>query len=181
MKKRKTVIKTQNSKIQNMKTGNTAMEDSLNQKVHQEALSKQNDEFQENRKKLQDETQSYKYSQSSKFSSVSRSLVFGILGTIWVVIYSDDSIVIPNDWLLYSLFSCLAFLFADVFHYFLDSISYQNELSKLDKYTTQEELDTKHEKKMDSISKRSHLFIKIKFVILFVACLFFVVGILSKA
>jgi len=177
MKKCKTVIKTQNSKIQNMKTGNTAMEDRLNQKVHQEALSKQNDEFQENRKKLQDETQSYKYSQSSKFSSVSRSLVFGILGTIWVVIYSDDSIVIPNDWLLYSLFSCLTFLFADVVHYFLDSISYQKELSKLDKYTTQEELDTKHEKKMDSISKRSHLFIIIKFVILFVACLFFVVGI----
>ena len=55
------------------------------QKVLQEVLLKPNS-FEEKRDKLQEELQGYYYGQSSKFSSVSRSLIFGILATIWVFI-----------------------------------------------------------------------------------------------
>ena len=38
---------------------------------------------------LENELQGYRYSQSSKFSSVSRTLVLGIIGTIWTIILNS--------------------------------------------------------------------------------------------
>ena len=120
------------------------------------------------------------YSQSSKFSSVSRSLVFGMIGTIWVITYTDKTIDLPNYWLLFSLFVCLLFLLADVVHYFWDSMSYQSELYRMESYKTQEDLDEKHEKRMDVINNRSHYFIVAKFIILLISALLFFIGIICK-
>ena len=149
------------------------------QKVHQEFQPLQNS-FEKRKKELLEETQEYMYSQSSKFSSVSRNLVLGILGTIWVITYADKAFDIPNNWLLRSLFVCLFFLLTDVVHYFWDSMSYHKELFTMDKYTSQEDLDDKHEKRMNYISKRSHYFIVAKFMILLFGALFFVIGIILK-
>lgn len=145
-----------------------------------EAPQSEKDEFEKRRKELQDETQNFMYHQSSKFSSVSRTLVLGIIGTIWVITYTDGNLCIPNIWLFVSLLLGLSFLTVDVIHYFWDSMSYHEELYNLDDYTSMAELNEKHEPKMNEINKRSHIFIKIKFWVLIIAALFFLLGILMK-
>lgn len=150
------------------------------QKGLQEALQSEKDEFEKRRKELLDETQDFMYHQSSKFSSVSRALVLGIIGTIWVITYTDGNLCIPNKWLFRSLVCGLIFLTVDVIHYYWDSISYYKELYKLDEYTTMAELDKMHEPKMNAINKWSHRFIVIKFWVLIIASSFFLIGFFMK-
>lgn len=138
------------------------------------------DEFEKRKQELQDETQQYMYQQSSKFSSVSRSLVLGIIGTIWVLTYVDGNLLIPNGWMLSSLVAGLIFLLTDVIHYFWDSMSYHCEAYKLDNYKNQHDLDKEHEPRMDRINKRSHWFIVAKFIILMAASILFAIGLSLK-
>lgn len=148
-------------------------------KDHQEVLSSK-DNFVERKQNLLDETQKYMYQQSSKFSSVSRSLILGIIGTLWVLTYTEGKLRVPNFWLLSSLIGCLLFLFVDVIHYFWDSMSYQCELYRLDKYKTQKELDEDHEDIMDYINKRSNCFLVAKFIILIISSWLFAYGLYLK-
>ena len=134
------------------------------------------DEFEDKLEKLQDETQGYIYSQSSKFSSIARNLTFGILGTIWVLTYSEGKCTIPNNWLLGALILSLVYLVADVCHYFSDTISYHNELNAMDNYRTMLDINEKHEPFMDKISQRSYQFLWAKFIILAFACVLFLIG-----
>lgn len=156
--------------------------ESVNQKDHQEVQQvKRNPSsnmFEEKKQKLQDETQNYMYQQSSKFSSVSRNLVLGIIGTNWFLTYVDGKLRIPNRYLFASLLLGLMFLLVDVIHYFVDSVSYQKELCSLDKYETEQELESKHEPEMDKINKRSHRFIIAKFVLLVFASVLFFIGLI---
>lgn len=145
---------------------------------HQEVLHKRSD-FRTRKEQLQNELQGYMYNQSSKLSSVSRNLTFGMLGTIWVITYSDGKMTIPNPYLFYALFISLLYMVVDVIHYFLDSISYHHQQYKLDNYTTDVEIDRIHEKKMDKINKRSHYFLIGKTIVLFVAAIFFIRGIIE--
>lgn len=157
-------------------------ENFLNQKDHQGVQQVKGDicnTFEEKRQKLQDETQDFKYQQSSKFSSVSRNLVLGIIGTNWFLTYVDGKLRIPNIYLFISLLLGLMFLFVDVIHYFWDSMSYQKELYSLDKYKTKQELENKHEPRMNAINKRSHKFIIAKFVLLLTASAFFFIGLIK--
>ena len=135
--------------------------------------------FEEKKQKLQDETQDFKYQQSSKFSSVSRNLVLGIIGTNWFLTYVDGKLRIPNLCLFISLLLGLMFLFVDVIHYFWDSMSYQKELYSLDKYKTEQELENKHEPRMNAINKRSHRFIIAKCVLLLIASALFFIGLIK--
>lgn len=130
-------------------------------------------------KELQEETQGFMYQQSSNFSSVSRNLVLGIIGTNWFLTYVDGKLRIPNQYLFASLLLGLMFLLVDVIHYFGDSVSYQKELYSLDKYETEQELESKHEPKMDKINKRSHRFIIAKFVLLVFASALFFIGLIK--
>lgn len=151
------------------------------QRGHQATQPSKKDEFDRRKQELLDETQQYMYQQSSKFSSVSRNLVLGIIGTIWVLTYADGKLSIPNKYLLCSLILGLLFLLVDVIHYFWDAISYQREIYRLDKYKNQLELDKKHEPQMDSINIRSHWFIIAKFCILVLASTSFAIGLSLKA
>ena len=47
-------------------------------------------------------------------------------------------------------------------------------------FSNQEDLDNKHEPKMDKINKRSHQFLIIKFVILIIAAVLFTAGLIAK-
>ena len=132
--------------------------------------------FEERKEKLQEETQQFMYAQSSKFSSVSRSLIFGILGTIWVLTYKEGRMTIPNDFLLSSLMLCLLYLFSDVIHYYTDSRAYKKELYRLDKYKTLEDLENQHEPIMDQINKNSHSFIIFNFCVLIFSSAYLIVG-----
>lgn len=168
------------SKTRGDKQGKVPSQGTPVQKDHQEAPQPKNDSFKENKEKLQTETQHYMYDQSSKFSSVSRTLIFGIIGTIWVITYSEGMLHIPNYGLLISLIFGLLYMLTDVFHYFLDSVSYHKEIYDLDNYERQEDLDKIHEPKMDKINKRSYLFLIIKFVILIIAAVLFTAGLIAK-
>lgn len=149
-------------------------------KARQEVLLDAKNSFDTRKQKLQDETQGFMYAQSSMLSSVSRNLVFGIIGTIWVLTYVEGSLNFPNGWLFASLLVGLLFLFIDVIHYYMDSISYNKELYRLDSYKNDKDLETKHEPKMNSINKRSHCFIIAKFWILILASILFGIGLLMK-
>ena len=142
----------------------------------QEAQYERSD-FKTRKKQLQDELQGYMYSQSSKLSSVSRNLIFGILGTIWVMTFSEGKMTIPNPYLFYALLASLLFMVVDVFHYFWDSISYHRQQYKLDSYMNHEEIENIYEKRMDKINNRSHYFLIGKTSVLLLAALFFIVGI----
>lgn len=148
------------------------------QRVQQEVQSKRSN-FKNRKQQLQNELQGYMYSQSSKLSSVSRNLTFGMLGTIWVMTYSEGKMTIPNPYLFYALLSSILFMVVDVVHYFWDSISYHRQQYKLDKYKTNEEIDNIHEKQMDKINKRSHNFLLGKTFVLFLAALLFIRGIIE--
>ena len=134
---------------------------------------------QDRKQELLDETQNFMYQQSSKFSSVSRNLVLGIIGTIWFLTYVDGKLSIPNPWLFCCLLLGLLFLLIDVIHYYWDSISYQSELYQLNEYNTPKEFDDNHELKMDRINKRSHRFIVAKFWMLMMASILFGFGIVA--
>lgn len=184
MKNQKKEINSQNHLLDKlrMKQDQSQQEKSLNRKDHQEVQQEKNDDnnkFEEKKQKLQDETQGFMYQQSSKFSSLSRNLVFGIIGTIWFLIYVDGKLKITNLFLLVSLLSGLVFLFCDVIHYYKDSRSYQDELHRLDGYRTEQDLIDKHEPNMDKINKQSHQFINIKFYLLVLTVVFFALGFIS--
>jgi hypothetical protein len=156
-------------------------EEHLNPKDHQEVQQVKRDgdnTFEEKKQELQGETQDFMYQQSSKFSSVSRNLVLGIIGTNWFLTYVDGKLRIPNLYLFISLLLGLMFLFVDVIHYFWDSMSYQKELYRLDEYKTEQDLIDKHEPKMDKINKRSHIFIVVKFSLLVFASILFFIGLI---
>lgn len=148
-------------------------------KVPQEPQPKINS-FEDKREKLQEELQGYYYSQSSKFSSVSRSLVFGILATIWVFIYTDGEISITNQVLLYALIAGVLYLTIDILHYFIDSISYHKEQYRLDEYKTMEDLNYRHEPFMDGVNKRSYTFFITKFIVLSLTAFLFIANIIQR-
>ncbi len=94
--------------------------------------------------------------------------------------YAEGTLNFPNGWLFSSLLAGLSFLLIDVIHYYTDSLSYNRELYRLDKYVSQKDLDVKHEPKMDSINKRSHIFIVMKFWVLIFTSILFIMGLLLK-
>ena len=61
-------------------------------KDHQEVPLGEGNSFEKRKQELQDETQQFMYAQSSKFSSVARNLILGIIGTVWVLTYGSSDI-----------------------------------------------------------------------------------------
>ena len=177
-----TTNRTHRNRPHSNKTPNRSNRDKiLVQKDRQEVQQSKDDPFLKRKQELLDETQEFMYNQSSKFSTVSRNLILGIVGTIWILTYSDGKLDIPNGWLLWSLLLAIFFLLVDLIHYFWDTMSYHDELYKLDEYKSQDEIDHIHEPKMDSINKRSHKFIVFKFCMLLITSILFLVGIIVKS
>ena len=168
------------NKAPNSKQGNLDNKVVRNRNRHQEIQQPRESKFEARKKELLDETQTYMYQQSSKFSSVSRNLAIGIIGTIWILTYTDGKLHIPNCCLLVSLIAALLLLMTDVIHYFWDSRSYQREIYKFDGYNSTKDLLMKHETTMDAINQRSGRFIVAKFVILIISTILFAIGLLLK-
>ncbi len=155
-------------------------EEILAQKDLQEVRLSKDEDFLQRKQRLSDQTQDYMYSQSTKFSSVSRQLILGIIGTVWVVTYKDHEISIPYIILNIGLFLSIVYLCVDVLHYYWDSNSYQKELYNIDTYKSENDLSEKHEPFMDKVNIRSHRFIFVKFWLLMVVTFMFFIGMLFK-
>lgn len=79
-------------------------------------------------KKELEECQNYHYNQSSKVSSLSRNIVFGIIGTSWVLIYANGSYKRPCLGIIIALGLSFVYLLLDLTHYFSDSCSYKKRI-----------------------------------------------------
>lgn len=130
----------------------------------------------ENIQELLEECQEYHYAQSSKFSQLSRSLVFGILGTIWILSYSEQGFTPNNNWQIWTLIAGFIYLAIDVCHYFCDSCFYRNEYFHFKK----ERNISTHDDKMNKRSKISYHAICWKFIILISVCILFLIGFIKQ-
>lgn len=131
-------------------------------------------------KKELEECQGYHYSQSSKVSSLSRNIVYGIIGTCWIVIYADNQYHEPCLWLIIVLGLSFVYLLLDLAHYFSDSCSYRREYFRLDRDKKAEGILYRHEEYMDGVSKRSFYLLIVKFICVLVIAGFFVIGIIRQ-
>jgi len=146
-------------------------------KVPQEVQSLEgSNDFNKKKAELADETQNYMYSQSSKFSSVSRNLIFGIMGTIWAFTFTKGEMTLSNLWLVGALVLCIVYFMLDVIHYYTDTNSYNKEQYRLDSYKNEQDLQ-EHERIMDRINKCSNIFIKWKFRTLILITILFLIGV----
>lgn len=128
--------------------------------------------------KRKEECEQYHYAQSSKVSTLARNIIYGIVGTIWVIVYSssENLVELPCMVLRVCLVTCFLYLLLDLVHYFCDAYSYRKESFQLE---TVDYLD-QHEKYMDKISRRSFIILCIKFGgTIFIAFLF-IVGFLRQ-
>ena len=126
--------------------------------------------------KLLDECQNFHYAQSSKFSTLARTLVFGIIGTIWILSYSKDGFTPSNNCLFWSLIVSFLYLAVDLCHYFWDSCFYRSEYFQFDK----EKDISKHDERMNKRAHSSFYAICGKFIILCFVCILFVVGFIKQ-
>lgn len=123
-----------------------------------------------------EECQSYHYLQSKQTSTLTRQLVYGIMGTIWVLSFNNGHFYVNNKFYYLVLIFSLAFMLFDVFHYFLDSLSYRKEYFKIVQGERMKEESIKHEDFMIQVSERSFMFLKIKFGLCMFVSLMFVIG-----
>ena len=128
------------------------------------------------KKKLLEECQNYHYSQSSKASSLSRTIIYGIIGTCWILIYADNEFHEPCILLEIALASSFIYLLLDLIHYFTDSCSYRKEYFRLNDDLTAD----RHEKYMDKVSKRSFYILIMKFGLAIVIAVIFIIGTLRQ-
>ena len=130
-------------------------------------------------KKLE-ECQEYHYSQSSKVSSLSRNIVYGIIGTCWVLIYAENRYHEPCLWIVIALGLSFIYLILDLIHYFSDSCSYRCEYFRLSRDKNNEGIEYRHEEYMDIVSKRIFHLLIAKFVCVLIIAVIFIIGILSQ-
>ena len=126
--------------------------------------------------KLLDECQNFHYAQSSKFSTLARTLVFGIIGTIWILSYSTNGFNPSNNCLLWSLIVSFLYLAVDVCHYFWDSCFYRSEYFNFEK----EKEVLKHDERMEERARKSFKSLIAKFAILIIICILFIVGFVQQ-
>lgn len=126
--------------------------------------------------KLLDECQNFHYAQSSKFSTLARTLVFGIIGTIWILSYSTNGFNPSNNCLLWSLIVSFLYLAVDLCHYFWDSCFYRSEYFKFEK----EKDISEHDKRMRERSQLSNRAIWVKSIIFIFVCGLFIGGFVKQ-
>ena len=128
----------------------------------------------------QKECQEYHYSQSSKVSTLARTIVYGIIGTLWILIYSDNIYREPCLWIKIALGLSFSYLLMDLAHYFWDSCNYRKEYFRLEQERNRDGILHRHEEYMDGVSKRSFLLLKVKFISVFIISIVFLIGIMTQ-
>ena len=130
--------------------------------------------------KLLDEWQKYLYSQSSNFSKLSRAVVYGLIGIIWILFYGKDGFNSTNNTLLLAL--CLGFLYLsiDIVHYFWDTCFYRQETKFLCDNNISDNVIAIHKKNMAKNAKRSFCWIIAKFIFLLSIVLTFFIGFIQQ-
>lgn len=132
-------------------------------------------------KKLYDqsigEAQDYYFGQSEKVTTISRTLVFGMIATIWVVWYRDGDM---NDlhWVLVSaLCMCFVYLLLELILYFANACFYHKQLDNLDKHFGKKDyLDKEYNDNLQAFSKRAYVWLIVKFSFFLLSAVCFLLG-----
>ena len=116
---------------------------------------------------------------TGNFSTVARTLMFGIIGTIWIITYSEAGLNFSNSWLFAALCLCLFYFLVDVIHYFWSAMIYQNisrkakECKTFGAYLVQKRRTEKN-------SCRTVACVVIKFIVLIISAIAFCIGLYTK-
>lgn len=126
------------------------------------------------------ECENYKYTQSSKVSTISRNIIFSMIGTIWVIFYSNGKVIqIPSALLLIALGFSFFYLLLDLIHYYSDTSSYKKESFRLSEEIDIEIQKERHEEFMNKVSIRSFIIFRAKFWWVIITSIIFVLGIIT--
>lgn len=126
------------------------------------------------------ECQEYHYSQSSNVSKLARTVVYGMIGTLWILIYSNNVYREPCLWVKIALGLCFFYLLLDLGHYFWDACNYRNEYFRLEREQNREGILYRHEEYMNRVSIRSFRLLIVKFISVFVISAVFLIGVLVQ-
>ncbi len=119
--------------------------------------------------------------QSGKVSSISRTMVYGIIGAIWAMMCSQDFEMSQfNDCLKTSVIMGFIYLLLDITHYFVDACRYRLESFRLDKKVDAFYLFNSSRVKMDNIVVCSFIAVVFKYFISLATSVVFLVGLLQK-
>lgn len=114
---------------------------------------------------------------TEKTSDLGRKLIFGLIGTIWFIIYNKtDGVIFQSDWFAISISFAFAYLIIDYLHYFLGTIIsyYIRKGARVCNKSSNDEMKKELEK--DYYRKKLHYLFYSKFVILFFTVFFFILG-----
>ena len=128
---------------------------------------------------LYNESQNEMSDLTSNFSTVARTLMFGIIGTIWIITYTEEGLNFSNPWLFAALSLCLFYFLVDVIHYFCCSMICQSISAKAKDSNTYDEY-LKQKRRTEKNNRRSVVFIVIKFIVLIIAATAFCIGLYTK-
>lgn len=114
------------------------------------------------------------YEQSSKVSTICRSVIYAMFATIWAISYEDGCFNIPQGIMLYTLGTCIVFLFIDVLHYFIETCFHFRTTQVVFRFRVQSDgINEADKKRFVRNSKRSFRFIIYKFAITIIAMVMF--------
>lgn len=124
----------------------------------------------------------YKYSQSTKVSSLGRTIIYAILGLVWAVSYSPQTGFMIESLILSIAFFCaLFYLLIDITHYFVDTIGFHSLSNHLQRGKgSTESVRAYYKRQSQIISKVSFRFLVSKFVLLVAISILFIIGMLQE-
>lgn len=124
--------------------------------------------------KATQEAGNYQSQQSAKTSELIRKIVFAIIGSCWVLIFTEDGTYQDtNIYLQLAIAGSFVYLILDIVHYFWDTCSYYRNVQNISKCMTADYIQDVYIHEREYIAKRSFVIFCIKtLVCLIVAALF---------
>lgn len=122
----------------------------------------------------------YKYSQSSKVSSLGRTIIYAIIGLVWAISYTpNEGFYLQNNLLAIAFYCALFYLILDLAHYFIDTIAYHSIAHRLERGVgSKNSLVKESNKRMRRIEISSFCFLVCKFFLILVISSLFLLGML---
>lgn len=136
-------------------------------------LTKQDEQL---RQKSIDEANRYKYNQSGKGSELIRKIVFAIIGSCWVLMFTKGKYQETNIFLKATIACSFFYLLIDVLHYFWDTCSYYLHAQNMERCTTVDYVKNVYQPADQYISKRSFIFFVSKIIVCSIVAGAFVLG-----
>ena len=118
----------------------------------------------------------YKYKQSGKGSDLIRKIVFAIIGSCWILMFTKGKYQETNIFLKVTIACSFVYLLLDVLHYLLDTCSYHAHAQIMEQCTTSDYYENVYKPDDLKISRRSFGFFISKVAVCFAVSGAFLLG-----